>query len=146
MGDADLDLLATVLLPGDDLFPAAGSLGLGAILRERLAIVAGSDVRDLLPNLVGLNEAGRIAAVAAFERSQPVVFEAFFKALCLTYYGRPEVTAAIAASGLPYHETLQPKGYAMAPFDPDRDVPKAGRGRWLRTEEVAAVELPAGIR
>jgi hypothetical protein len=146
VGDADLDLLATVLLPGDDLFPAAGSLGLGAILRERLAIVAGSDVTASLPTLAGLDGAGRIDAVAAFERSQPAVFEAFFKALCLTYYGRPEVTAAIAASGLPYHETLQPKGYAMEPFDQERDVPRAARGHWLRTDDVTAVALPAGIR
>jgi len=144
--DSDLDLWAATVLPGDDLFPCAGALGLAPLVRERLAIVGGPEAVKALPALSGLDEAAREAAVAAFEQAEPALFEALFRTLCLTYYGRPEVTAAIAASGLPYHATLQPKGYAMAPFDPDRDTPRHQRGHWLRTEEVAPVVLPEGLR
>ena len=146
--------LLETLLPGDPPFPAAGGLGIEGVVLERLRRLAGEDAPDRLRQsiidcggpLEGRDEVGRTAIVGRLERLRPVLFEALIKAAYLTYYGRVEVEAAFRASGLEdYARAPQPRGYALEPFDPDRDTPRHGRGAYVATEAVQRVELPEGL-
>jgi hypothetical protein len=53
----------------------------------------------------------------------------------------PPVIEAIRASGRPYSASSHEDGYAMPVFDLERDTPRHGRGSYLRTENVMALDL-----
>ncbi len=136
MGEVDaLCLVIDALLPGGDGFPAASTLGCEAILLDRL--------RRADPAL-----SARLPAIAAdparLEVDDPAAFGTLRKQVYLTYYEQPAVTAAIRALGHPYNDSPLPGGYPAERFDPARDAPSHGRGRWVATDAVQPVDL-AGL-
>jgi hypothetical protein len=131
--------LIGLLLPGDELFPPAATLGLAGRVAERLAELGGPGTLDRLAAALPTPPDG--AAVTRLERQQPALFELALKVVYLTYYEQPEVQAAIRALGFPYNATPLPTGYAVGGFDAECDLPRHGRGRFLATGEVRRVDL-----
>jgi len=151
----DLQTLAEVLLPGDDVFPSASAVGAHGLLAERLRDRLGSDavagVQAKLATaadghaLAGLEPGARVAAVQRFERDEPELFAAVRNILYFSYYQAPQIVAAIRALGIPYNDAPQPLGYTMDPFDPTpgADGPLHPRGSYLATDEVIRLsDLP----
>lgn len=143
--EAVTGLMAT-LLPGGAGFPAAREIGMAALLVERLRrakpdlpaqVLAALTAHDRAP----LSPDEWREAVSRMEALEPKLFAEFRKFCYLTYYEQPDVVAAIRALGFRYNASPLPEGYPDEPFEPARDAPQHGRGRWMRTEEVARVDL-----
>jgi hypothetical protein len=47
------------------------------------------------------------------------------------YYECPLVVRAMNARGFEYKLRPHVEGYRLPPFDPARDTPRHGRGRWI---------------
>ncbi|MEM7020950.1 MAG: hypothetical protein AAF637_00010 [Pseudomonadota bacterium] len=141
--------LVDVLLPGDDLFPKASTIGLQALVAERVLAQRGESGLDQLLDaidacggpLAELDQDGRAGVILRFEQEHEDLFTQLRTAAFLGYYQHPAVHTAIRALGHPYHAVLLPKGYAVKPFDPAIDAPSHGPGWYKKTEEVARVDL-----
>ena len=146
---AELGALVDVLIPGDDMFPAASTVGAQAKLIERLDRLMRDGAHLRL--LQALAEAGgplralaadrRADVVRRVETGEPALFAAALRAACLSYYENPAVHAVIRSLGHPYNTRLLPDGYDVPPFDPAVDAPTHGRGRCIATGDVRRVDL-----
>jgi hypothetical protein len=140
-------LLATfvdALIPGDNDFPPASTVGVQAVLaarlRERVAGEAPARLAALLAAaLPGAADAQ--AALRTIEAQEPTLFNAALTAAYFAYYESPAVVRVLQALGHDYHDAPLPQGYAMAPFDPSRDAPTHRRGHWVATDAVRRVDL-----
>ncbi len=137
--------LMAALLPGGAGFPAACDTGMAAVLGERLRGADAEYPAQVLRAVTGRRAAPASAeewrlAASRMEALEPKLFAAFRKVCYLTYYEQPGVIAAIRALGLHYNDAPLPEGYPDEPFEPARDGPQHGRGRWVRTEEVRRLE------
>lgn len=142
-----------VLLPGDDLFPAASEVGAHGLLAERLRQQHGPDAFDRVGAALAAASGGRslaqlpneeqIVAVQRLEREEPALFDVLRTILYYSYYGSPLVVRAIRALGHDYNDAPQPRGYPMTPFDPTPGVnaPATPRGSYKRTAEVTRINL-----
>lgn len=151
-----LEAFADTLLPGGDGWPAASVAGIVPVLAERILQGAGPAGLALVEAALGVsshawqsNEAARIAAVTAFEASDPALFGRVLEAAYYAYYESPLVVSAIQAKGRPYQLTPHQAGFPMRPFDPARDIPRHGRGSYIPTDYVrfvdpAPLDLEAG--
>ena len=118
--------LVDVLLPGDDLFPKASTIGLQALVAERILAQRGESGLDQLLDtidacggpLAELDQDRRADVIDRFEQGHEDLFTLLRNAAFLGYYQHPAVHAAIRAIGHPYHAVLLPTGYAVKPFDP----------------------------
>jgi hypothetical protein len=137
---------ADAVFPGDDLFPAASVAGAHGVMAARLAERAGRDVPARLARafLDRVKDGDLPAAAARLQSEEPALFETARTFLTFAYYEAPSVIAAIRALGHAYNDAPQPNGYALRPFDPAREAPSPPRGAYVRTEDVARVDL-AGI-
>jgi hypothetical protein len=140
-----LAALVDLLLPGDELFPPASTVGVQAKLADRLIELRDPGViSELVRQLSGLvATSGRLdrAAVERFERAHPEEFLLIRNLAYLAYYESPAVHEAIRAMGFTYHAVPLPAGYEVGKFDPASELPRHGRGRFVRTEEVRRVDL-----
>ena len=154
-----LQALADTLLPGDEHFPAASSVGAHGLLAERLRERLGREAIDEIGerlslasggvSLAELDEAERVAAVHRFEQDTPELFAAVRNILYFSYYQSPLVVEAIRALGIPYNDAPQPLGYAIEPFDPTpgQDAPAEPNGSYVPTASVSRLaNLPAAAR
>jgi len=138
-----LTALVDALVPGDGRFPAASAVGVQAVLagrlRDSLGPKAPSHLATLLQAAAG---AGRDfeAAARAVEQREPALFAAVLAATYLAYYESPAVVRLLRELGHDYNDAPQPMGYAMEPFDPQRDAPRHRRGRFVATDEVRPVD------
>lgn len=146
---AELAALVDVLVPGDHEFPPASQIGAQAKLADRLIVMRGDGaLAELVEVLNGcggplafLGSEDRAAVVARFERERPEQFLQLRNLAYLSYYDCPAVHEAIRAMGFTYHAAPLPEGYAVGKFDPETDMPRHGRGGFVRTEEVRRVDL-----
>lgn len=148
-----LGAFVDVLVPGDDLFPAASEAGAHGLLAERLRQQHGPDAFDRVGaalaaasggrSLTQLPNEERVVAVERLEREEPALFDILRTILYYSYYGSPLVVRAIRDLGHDYNDAPQPRGYRMAPFDPTPglNAPAIPRGNYQRTDEVARVDL-----
>jgi hypothetical protein len=138
-----------VLIPGERLWPSASSVGVQGQLALRLMEERG---KNALPTLVKaieaaggplekLDEAGRVVVVQRFEEAEPDLFGWVRDAVYIAYYENPFVAEAIVLSGHPYELRPHIKGYPVRPFDPARDTPRHGRGRYTKTSDVSRVDI-----
>lgn len=144
---ATLAAFVDMLLPGDDLFPAASLVGTQSQLASRLRERAGPEGLTLLLETLGAGFAGapvteREQAVRRLEDEQPALFALVRMAAYTAYYAAPAVIAAIRALGHEYNDAPQPKGYELRRFDPTPgvDLPAEPRGSYLRTGDLARVD------
>jgi hypothetical protein len=119
------------------------------MLAGRLREVAGEAAVDEL--VVAFTSRGGLdapeAAATAMEREAGALFEMALTILYYAYYETPAVIAAIRSLGHVYNQAPQPEGYAMRPFDPEIDLPRARRGAFVATDAVTRVDLAAaGLR
>lgn len=149
-----LRLFADVMIPGDDLFPAASKTGAHGLLAERLRETGGADaVHELVDALerhgggvpfIAHAMSGRIRAVAALEQADSGYFAHVRSILYYSYYQHPLVVDAIRSLGFAYNDAPQPRGYALPRFDPlpGGDEPPASTPGWYkRTGEVVRVDI-----
>lgn len=146
-GAATLAALVDVLMPGDDLFPAASAVGTQGHLASRLRDRAGADGPERLLEALGAGFAAapldeREQAVRRLEDEQPALFALVRMAAYTAYYAAPAVVAAIRALGHEYNDAPQPTGYELRRFDPTPgvDLPAEPKGSYLKTDEVARVD------
>lgn len=148
---AVLATFVDVLLPGDDLFPAASATGTHGLVADRVRALVGNDelaalAHDLEADGLALSEQSpdrRIASAQRFELEAPERFAFFRDVVYYAYYQSPLVTTAIRALGHDYHDAPQPLGYRLAPFDPTpgANAPAIPRGRYKRTGEVTRINV-----
>ncbi|MDX6748710.1 hypothetical protein SH611_02705 [Geminicoccaceae bacterium 1502E] len=145
----ELAAMVDTLLPGDGIFPPASAAGTVDKLAQRLGGPARAALLAAIEQCGGplgpLDPEARRAVVERLERGHRGLFETVLRVAFLGYYGSEPVAAAMRAGGLDYRLTPQPEGYAMQPFDEERDRPRHPRGSYRRTEEVRRVELPEGL-
>jgi hypothetical protein len=146
---AELAALVDVLVPGDGEFPAASTVGVQAKLADRLIVLRGEGAVSELIGVLGasggplqrLNAAGRTAVVARLERERPDDFLRVRNITYLAYYESPAVHELIRSMGFTYNAMPLPQGYAVGSFDPETDMPRHGRGRFVTTDGVRRVDL-----
>jgi hypothetical protein len=140
--------LVDVLLPGDGVWPSARTVGVQAFIATRLLEERGKaafpQLMKALLNaggpLEGLDEATRIDVVKRFEAAEPALFDWLRDAAFVAYYENPFVAEAINATGHIYELRPHIKGYALPRFDPARNTPRHGRGRYVPTDQVQRVD------
>jgi hypothetical protein len=141
--------LVDLLLPGDGDWPSGATIGVQSTLAVRLVEERGEP--DLTRLAQAILQAGgpfadhpeerRIAIAQALEAAEPELFGWVRDAAYFAYYESPYVVAVINAQGHPYRLRPHVKGYPLQRFDPARDAPTHGRGRWLPTGEVRPVDI-----
>jgi len=147
----DVRLLATLvdlLLPGDDVFPAASTVGAHGLVAERLRDRLGPDALDRLADAIAVAAGGsaltdlpplaRVAAVRKLEAGDPDLFTLLRTTLYYSYYQSPAVVLAVRAVGWTYNDAPQPAGYPLPPFDPTPGInlPATPRGFYKPTAEI----------
>lgn len=143
--------LVDLLLPGDGDWPSGATIGVQSTLAIRLVEERGE--ADLMRLAQAILTAGgpfadhpeerRIAIVQALEAAEPELFGWVRDAAYYAYYESPFIVAVINAQGHPYRLRPHVKGYPLPRFDPARDAPTHGRGRWLATGDVRPVDISA---
>jgi len=138
-----LCILVDVLLPGDDVFPSASSVGAHGVMAARLREVCGPEAPAALA-LAFISHGGLLEPIEAakqIETKAPMLFETSLVALYYAYYETPLVIAAIRSLGHVYNDAPQPKGYTMRHFNPAIDLPARARGHFVASSEVSRVDL-----
>lgn len=141
--------LADLLLPGEGDWPSGATIGVQSTLAIRLVEERGeADLTRLAQAILRAGgpfadhpEERRIAIVQALEAAEPELFGWVRDAAYFAYYESPYVVAVINAQGHPYRLRPHVKGYPLPRFDPARDTPRHGRGRYLPTEAVRRVDI-----
>lgn len=143
-GALAMSRLVAALLPGDGHFPSAAEVGVQWAVPERLTRMLGPDGAAAFiaaaSRAIAADDDAE-AAARTLEAEQPAAFAALLRAVYLAYYEHPAVTAAIRALGHDYNDSPQPRGYAMDPFDPATDLPRAGSGHYVPTDAVRRLDL-----
>jgi len=142
-----------VLIPGDELFPAASVVEVDRLLIERLPMLGDAEaiahLEAALGDLAAMPPEACVAAVAAWEAADPEAFGRARTVAYLSYYAQPAVRDAIRRLGIAYNDAPQPAGYALAPWDlrpaPEGDtpLPTVSRFTYKRTDEI--VPIPHAI-
>lgn len=141
--------LVDLLLPGEGDWPSGATIGVQSTLAIHLVEERGE--ADLARLAQAILQAGgpfaeqprerRIAIVQALEAAEPELFGWVRDAAYYAYYESPFIVAVINAQGHPYRLRPHVKGYPLPRFDPARDAPKHGRGRYLPTAAVRRVDI-----
>jgi len=147
---ATLAAFVDVLLPGDEDFPSASTVGAQGLLAERLRQRLGADSVATLAERLSLSgpfadadAATKVTIVQEFERNEPVLFAVVYMVVCFSYYQHPTVTATIRALGHDYKDSPQPDGYEMPKFDftPGVNVPMKPKGTFKWTEWLEPIDI-----
>ena len=141
--------LVDILIPGNEVWPSASSIGVQGVLSIRLSEDIGDDclsqiIRALMTAggpLAGHEEDERIAIATLFSAQEPRLFERVRATAVLAYYEHPLVVEAIRALGRPYSLRPHLTGYPMKPFDNRQDTPRHGRGFFQTTDAVRPVDI-----
>jgi hypothetical protein len=142
--------LVDVLIPGDDIFPSAATVGTQGLLAERLRQERGVEgvveiatwIAEAGP-LVGADRETQTATVRQVEESNQSLFHLLYTITCFSYYQHPTVTAAIRSLGHDYNDSPQPEGYEMPKFDftPGVNVPMKPIGTFKWTDWLEPVDI-----
>jgi hypothetical protein len=141
--------LIDVLLPGDEVWPSARTVGVQGFVASRLLEERGKSVFPRLMKAVldaggpfeRLDEETRIAVVKRFEQADPILFGWLRDAAYIAYYENPFVAEVINAKGHRYELRPHIKGYPLPRFDPAKNTPTHGRGRYTPTDQVTRIDI-----
>jgi hypothetical protein len=139
------------LIPGDEFWPPASTIGIQGLLAARLLDLNGEQaVEGLIAALemcggpfAGKSEEERVAIVEHFERDHPSLFALVREAAYFAYYENPLIVDHIRAKGHSYRARPHLSGYALPSFDIVRDKPSHQRGGYVATDSVRRVDLDA---
>ena len=140
--------LVDALIPGDDHWPSASSIGVQGLVAARLCEQSGEvelgRIADAVAAaggpLTGRTPGELFEIVARFEATEPELFERLRAATVLAYYQNPFVVRAIQALGRPYSLLPHLTGYPQNAYDPATDAPLHGRGFYRSTNAVRPVD------
>lgn len=143
--------LVDVLLPGDASWPSGRTVGVQALLALRLLQQRGAAGLARVGQVIlasggpmdGLDEPARVALVERFAASEADLFGWVRDTAYVTYYENPFVAEVINAKGHIYKLRPHIHGYPVPRFDPERNTPRHGRGRFVPTEAVRRVNTAA---
>ena len=124
--------LIDVLLPGDESWPSARTVGVQAFVAIRLLDERGKAAFPKLMSALlaaggpfdGLDEAARINVVKTFEQQEPALFGWLRDAAYVAYYENPFFAEVINAKGHRYELRPHVKGYPLPRFDPAHHTPR----------------------
>jgi hypothetical protein len=141
--------LVGILIPGDAGWPSASSVGVQGLLATRLLEELGQgQFKRLFAVIIeaggpfeGHSEDEQIAIVKMLETAEPALFGWVRDAAYIAYYESPFVADAINAHGHPYDLRPHLKGYALQPFDIERQTPRHGRGHYVPTDAVRPIDI-----
>jgi hypothetical protein len=141
--------LVDVLLPGDGVWPSARTVGVQGFVTVRLLEERGKAVFPRLMKAVlaaggpfeGLDEPARVEVVKRFEQADAALFGWLRDAAYIAYYENPFVAEVINAKGHRYELRPHIKGYPLPRFDPAKNAPAHGRGRYTPTDQVRRIDI-----
>lgn len=143
-----LTLIVDVLIPGGDGWPAASSVGVQHSMLMRLLDNGGDTALASLSDLLGKygfderrSACEEIKAVARLETEEPQSFIWLRTVANYAYYEAPSIVSLIDRKGTPYRLMPHRDGYELAPFNEATQSPRHGRGKWVPTDEVKAVDI-----
>jgi hypothetical protein len=139
------------LIPGNETWPSASTIGVQGVLAARLLDLNGEEAVERLiatlqmcgGPLVGKDDDARVAIVERFERDHPSLFALVREAAYFAYYENPLIVDHIRALGHSYRARPHLSGYALPSFDIVRDKPSHQRGGYVATDSVRRVDLDA---
>jgi hypothetical protein len=139
------------LIPGDDTWPSASTVGAQGVLAARLLDLTGEAGVDTLTAALlacggpfrSKSEEQRVAVVIRLELEYTSLFALVRDAVFLAYYENPTVIGKIRALGYSYLARPHSLGYVMPPFDPAADAPRHHRGGFVATNAVRRVDVAA---
>lgn len=117
--DTALTAALVTLLPGDDRFPAATTIGLACRLLalDHLRPAAEAALARLPSTFAALSVDDRTQTLRAWEAADPQGFSALVTAAYSAYYTHPTVLAAVEQVTGYAARPPQPEGYTLAAFD-----------------------------
>jgi len=129
-----MNALLDTLIPGDDNFPSAGSLGLHeALLAHDRFGAPYSAASDLLPEgFADLPSEARAHYVTEIEAREPDLFNGLIVGVYSLYYTHAAVSAVIERLTGHTARPPQPDGHPLEPFDPRLVAIPAVRARLFR--------------
>ena len=141
--------LVDILIPGDEDWPSAATVGVQGLLATRLFEDLGKSRFGRLATAIieaggplkGRSEQEQVEVVKQLERAESDLFGWIRDAAYIAYYENPFVAACINAKGHPYDLRPHIKGYPLAPFDLERQTPRHGRGSYIPTQAVRPVDI-----
>jgi hypothetical protein len=147
---AALTAFVDVLIPGDADFPPASAAGTHGIVfnrvRQQLGNAAFARIAAALDGGESFADASpehQVAVVAELEQNDPDLFAFLRFATYFAYYETPPVIAALQRLGHDYHDSPQPLGYELPPFDRTKHLPAVPRGSYKGTAEITRLDLSA---
>lgn len=141
--------LADELIPGDETWPSASSIGVQGIMLLRFAEEQSEkEVLRLAAALLaagapftGKSDTERRAIVECLETDEPDLFDRLRAAAVFAYYESPIIAEAIRQSGRPYQMSPHKVGYPRQRFDMARDKPAHARGAYMPTNQVRRIDI-----
>jgi hypothetical protein len=144
--------LVDALIPGDDLFPSASSVGVQHWLLDKAREFLGENAAPMLLEALTLDDTPihelprehHAAVVARMEQQYPTIFDVVLRITYLGYYSSPLVIRVVRALGHEYNDTPLPKGYTLPDFNPEmysQTSSAAPRGFYKKTNEITRVDL-----
>lgn len=133
-----LSLLATAMIPGDELYPAGAEAQVPTFIEQRATTLDLTALESLMARYPAATAAIAIQRVIEMERAEPIAFAWLREFVYHGYYASHRTLAAMADRGYEYHGAPQPLGYRI------NDVmmtPQTRRGSYIATEEVRHVSL-----
>lgn len=129
-----MNALLDTLIPGDDDFPSAGSLGLHeALLAHDRFGAPYAAVSDLLPEeFANLSTEARARHINEIESREPDLFNGLIVGVYSLYYTHAAVSAVIERLTGHTARPPQPDGHPLEPFDSRLVAIPAGRARLYR--------------
>jgi hypothetical protein len=143
---AQMASLVDAFIPGDADFPSAASIGTQGLVVQRVNEQLGSAGLDrLTATLVTVFPEAADPRFALFEleRLDEELFVFLRFATYLSYYQLPPVISALQALGHDYHDSPQPLGYTLPPFDAAAHLPRQPRGTYKATDAIARLDISA---
>lgn len=155
-----LAAVADTLIPASDGWPAPSEVDIVTFIGRYVTptgyrnkhfpfavedeFVAGLD--RLGADFLAADTAGRVAAIAALEKSEDPLFEQLRSLVYYGYYSRPEITIALRRNlpaGRDYHGPPLPYGYLDTTEDWDEQTLASAGGTttFVATEDVRRVDL-----
>ena len=133
-----LSLIATAIVPGDDVYPSGAQAQVATFIEQRSSAVELTMLESLQARYPAESPQIATEQVAMLERDEPTVFAWLREIVYHGYYASRRTLAAMVDRGYEYHGAPQPLGYRI---DEVMLTPGSQRGSYISTEGVVRVSL-----
>jgi hypothetical protein len=133
-----LSLIATAVIPGDDVYPSGAEAQVPSFIELRASIMDLAAFESLMARYPAGSPGIAADRVAEMERDEPMTFAWLREFVYHGYYASHRTLAAMADRGYEYRGAPQPLGYTI---DDVMMTPQAHRGSYIPTAGVKRVSL-----